>query len=639
MRLDARALRACGGELRTSDNLCRLRLASFRAALAEGRPITVGCTQEAPLFQEVAEEAGFTAPLDFANIRENAGWSSAAAPGPKMAALLAGAAVEMPATPLISLQSDGVALIYGRDEAAIGVATRLAEALDVTVLLTNPSEITPPATGAFPVLRGTIGAASGHLGAFVLTVNDYAHPAPSSRAALRWGETRDGATSRCDLVLDLTGLPALFHASRPGYLRADPARPETVERLIGEAQTLTGTFDKPRHITFTQGLCAHSRNRRTGCTRCLDLCPTGAIAPAGDHMALDAAICAGCGGCAAVCPTGAATPALPPDAAILKRLRAMLIAYRDAGGTAPQLLLHDEAHGQAMIDACARHGQGLPGNVLPLRLNEVTQASLALLAGAFAYGVGGVVFLLPHRPAHDPEPIHRVIATLTPILAAIGLEDRCHLLETDDPDALSSLATPPGLPGPSRFLPMGEGRELTVFALKELLRAANAPAAPIPLPAGAPFGGLAFAADACTLCHACVGACPTGALRADPDTPLLAFAESACVQCGICRATCPEKAIALAPRLAPAAWAAAPVELKREEPYPCIACGTPFGVRSSIERVVAKLAASHWMYSGEAARRLDMIRMCDDCRISAAVNDGFDPKSAPPRPPVRGYED
>ena len=31
---------------------------------------------------------------------------------------------------------------------------------------------------------------------------------------------------------------------------------------------------------------------------CLEVCPTGAITSAGDHVALDAAICAGCGGVA-----------------------------------------------------------------------------------------------------------------------------------------------------------------------------------------------------------------------------------------------------------------------------------------------------------------------------------------------------
>ena len=56
--------------------------------------------------------------------------------------------------------------------------------------------------------------------------------------------------------------------------------------MLAEASHLVGTFDKPRFIDFHGALCAHSRSRITGCTRCLEICPTGAIASAGDHVAI-----------------------------------------------------------------------------------------------------------------------------------------------------------------------------------------------------------------------------------------------------------------------------------------------------------------------------------------------------------------
>ena len=43
----------------------------------------------------------------------------------------------MPPIPLVTLESTGVALIYGRDEIAIEAAQRLADHLDITVLLTQ----------------------------------------------------------------------------------------------------------------------------------------------------------------------------------------------------------------------------------------------------------------------------------------------------------------------------------------------------------------------------------------------------------------------------------------------------------------------------------------------------------------------
>jgi ferredoxin len=635
MTLDAKALAHCGGELRTATHLCRGGLGAVRAALSEGRPITIGCTQESPIFSELADDAGRD--IQFANIREQAGWSDSPGTGPKMAALLAAAAVEMPGTELVSLESAGVTLIYGHDDSAIAVANRLSETLDVTVLLTRPGAVTPPTRGDFPVLRGTIRVAQGVLGRFELTVDDYATASPASRAQLLWGAPRQGAVSRCDVLIDLTAGAPLFpaHDLRAGYLRADPARPETVERLILDASRLIGTFDKPAYVNFTASLCAHSRSRRTGCTRCLDVCPTGAITPpgasGGDTVRIDPAICTGCGSCAAVCPTGAAAYALPPPASVIARLRTLLATYADAGGKTPVVLLHDEDHGQALIEAAARFGRGLPAYVLPLRLNEVTQAALDLLAAAFAYGAAGVVLLTRAKPRHDSADLHRVAALAEAILAPLGLPAPL-VLETDDPDALWTLAAGRAVPTPSRFLPMAEGRHLTVIALRELHRAAGQPQMRTMLPAGSPFGAVLVNTDGCTLCLACVAACPVSALRDDPEKPTLRFAEAACVQCGLCQATCPEKVITLEPRLDLAAWADGPVTLKQEEPYPCSRCGKPFGARSTVERIVAKLSEKHWMFTGPNAKRIDVVRMCEDCRVEAVINESFDPHAAPPRP-------
>ena len=48
-----------GAEGKPAFQLCRAQLDHFRAALGEFADITVACTQEAPLFAEVAEDAGF----------------------------------------------------------------------------------------------------------------------------------------------------------------------------------------------------------------------------------------------------------------------------------------------------------------------------------------------------------------------------------------------------------------------------------------------------------------------------------------------------------------------------------------------------------------------------------------------------
>ena len=73
-----------------------------------------------------------------------------------------------------------------------------------------------------------------------------------------------------------------------------------------------------------------------------------------------------------------------------------------------------------------------------------------------------------------------------------------------------------------------------------------------------------------------------------------------------------------------------------------MALDKPFGVKSTIDKIRNQLAGKHWMYAGQ--KQLELIGMCDDCRISTVINDGLDPhgptgQSLPPRPRVRTTED
>lgn len=647
MRLDVAAIkRGCGnGDIKSFRHLCGAELGHFRAGAKAESPLTVACTYQQSLFAEEAGER--SAPITFVNIRETAGWSTEGAQaGPKMAALLAASAVQAPDCPLVTLASDGVILIYGRDEAAIEAGRLLSDHLDVTVMLRDPAEIVSPLATPFPVVKGTIRNARGHFGAFELTIDDYARPHPSSRDHYVFETPRNDAASRCDIILDLSGERPLFqaHDLRDGYLRADPKDRGAMLCAVLSARDLVGRFDKPKYVEFTPDLCAHSRSNLTGCHRCLDLCPTNAITPAGDHVAIDAEICAGCGQCAAACPTGAASYALPPADTQLQTIRAMLLAYHQAGGSSPVLLLHDRQHGTPLIDALARHGDGLPAHVIPLAVNEVTQIGLEAVVGAFAYGATAFRFLLRGKPRHDVTGLTQTISMGETILAGLGFDGRrVTAIETDDPDSmleqLRGIERLAAVKMPATFKTVGKRRDLLRFALSELHRLAPKPVDVIALPQGAPIGAVSVDTGGCTLCLSCVSVCPTGALRDDPDRPMLKFVEDACVQCGLCQSTCPEKVITLKPQVDFRAGRAPAIVIKEEEPALCIRCGTAFGVKSTIDRIAGKLEGRHWMYPA-GDKRVDAIRMCADCRVIVMSEQRFDPfVGVPERAPPRTTED
>jgi ferredoxin len=615
-----------------ASGLCTHQIDRVAAALSGPDDVVVACRQEAETFATLAEELGVAGPA-CVDIRDRAGWSDEGArTTPKIAALLA--LPEAPPARVVDVVSEGLALVHGPADVALPLAERLADALSITCLLTDAADILPGRERRFDVAFGRVRTARGSFARFEVTVDAYRAADPAGRGPLRFADARDGVRSECDAIIDVSGAGPLFpaHHKRDGYLRADPRDPAAVATLAADAVQLVGTFEKTLHVRLEEHLCALSRAGQTGCTRCLDVCPTGAITPDGDHVAVDTGICAGCGACSAVCPSQAIALDAPPVDHVMGQVRALAAAYRAAGGAAPRLLVHDE-HGRDMIAMAARLGRGLPADVLPLEVPALAAFGHAEMLAALGCGFTEVR-LLP-APRTERDVLERELALAAALADGAGAgSGRLRLLDTPDPDAMADAlyAERPAPLEVEPILPLGRRRDVTRLAV----RALTARRDPIPLPDGAPYGAVLVDVEACTLCLSCAGLCPSGALGDDPDRPVLTFTEDACLQCGLCATICPENAITLEPRLDPSDAALSPRVMKEEEPYACTECGRPFGVRSTVERIVAKLEGHALFKNSDNAR---LIRMCDDCRVQAQYHADAAPFRSAPRPRPRSTDD
>ena len=632
MDIDAAKLsKACGAAdgCAVATELCRAGIESFETALeASGdRPLIVACTQESATFEQIAEEAGRPIP-EFINIREAAGWSEDGAGAlPKIAALLRAATDNVPEARSLTLTSAGRCLIYADGargngvDAALEMAGKLRESLGVTVMITAPGDDIVASGISGMVTRGTIRGAKGHFTAFDLVIDGFGAARPSSRASLRFEDPQDGIETGCDIIIDLTGAPAMFTGweKRDGYFRVSPDDPVRLATVTAEAGEMIGAFEKPIYIDYNADLCAHSRNSLTGCSRCLDVCPAGAIISAGDTVAIDPAICGGCGYCGAVCPSGAAQTNLPAADSFGQQIANLIDHYLEAGGKTPRLLLADASHGAGMIDMIARFGPGLPADMLPMTMHSTGRVGHDMLVGAIAQGYGQVIILTNPNKADETPQIARQVEMARALMTGVGADDesRFVLIDEIDPDLVAArlrASRPGNKVKPAPFSPLGSPRGITRLAMRGLAGAQKIEPTAIPLPEGAPYGRVEIDTENCTICLSCVGACPAGALQDNPDAPQLLFREDACLQCGICVATCPEKVISLVPQFNLADSAMNAELVIEDAPFHCTGCGKPFGSSRSIERVIDKLSG-HSMFSGE--NQIETLKMCEDCRVEA----------------------
>lgn len=523
---------------------------------------------------------------------------------PKIEALAALAALA-PFEPVASVayQSVGRLLVIGGDKRVSEAVGALGDKLSAAVIWTGKA--LPPELPGTEVRLGEVVSLNGFLGAFELLWQRAG--APTTEAA------------SFDLVLDLQVSP-VFQMPQPpqGYLYVAIDQPDAFAAALAELPEMVGEFEKPKFFAYKESICAHSRSRKSGCSKCIDICSTKAISSNGDTVIVDPHLCMGCGACATVCPSGAMSYQYPRVADRGVQLRALLGTYRhhrDVNSLPPVIVFHNGGDGAAALAAMAQ-----ASNVLPLEAWHIASIGLDLLLGAVAYGASGVVVITEasEAPAYA-DAIKAEMQTGETILAALGYAGNHFALcgAAALAQQVSLIQASIVVASPAAFHLSNDKRATLEFAVEHLAK--HAPIAKVPekiaLAPKAMWGSILVNLDKCTMCLACAGACPESALMDGGEgalKPQLKFIERNCVQCGICAATCPETAITLEPRLLLTDTRKKEVLLNETEPFNCISCGEALGTRKLIDAMLGKLAG-HSMFQAEGS--LKRLQMCADCRV------------------------
>lgn len=527
--------------------------------------------------------------------------------------------------PTVSYESRGNLLIIGAYDTITALAPQFATLNSVTLLATSAAAAeTVPASKDSKVFFSHDVTIKGYLGAFEVNcrvagslLNTYTNLA----------EVTIGGDS-FDLVVDMsaesivnTEIPA------PGYYPVGSGK-AAIADVIETLPEMLGTFDKPKYFRLNNDICAHSSRGVSGCTRCVDACPAGALSSNGHAIEINPFLCQGVGTCATACPTEAITYALPEPEKTQNFIYRLLNSYQMAGGVKPTILFF----GNRDEETVAAKLPSLPSNVIPIALEELATIGVDTWFSALVYGAHQV--LLATNIAYMPVTIDRVLNDELIIaqnfLTELGFApSRIFLFDLDAdfvgfPESLLAVADNKIAVMESGVLAeqlSGTKREKLFSALDRLHAQSTVKPTQSDVPENAPYGSVECKTDDCTLCMGCVAVCPTRALHAVGGRPGLQFKEQDCVQCGLCEKACPEQVLTLKPGVN---WDTesrqTAVMIHEEEPACCLSCGKAFAPASMIKMLTEKLQG-HSQFQGDAIRRLSM---CEDCRVRDIFSDMAD---------------
>ncbi len=511
-------------------------------------------------------------------------------------------------TSIVTLQSQGRVVLF-TDAATLAECKDFPSGLSVTrVLVGKASDTRLAFEFEYQVEKPAHVSITGNFGNFEICLGETANESKKLTA---------------DIIVDTSTQPFFTQQVLPlGYFHQS-LNADNKAQLHQDLLDMVGVFEKPKYFKYDASICAHSSNGRTVCTQCIDACPADAIISLNNLIEVNPNLCQGGGSCATVCPSGAMQYVYPSLQDNGNRLRKMLHSYHEHGGEHAHIMFHCEEEFPSQL-------LQQYDNLLPFQVEELASVGAEMWLSAIAYGAEQVLLRANDAvPSISMEKLQQQLDWCHSILKGLDLDTACvTLLTPQDNPVVPEKVT--AIKAAEYIMP--ENKRTALYqAVDHLYKEVGRTREVVELSAEAPFGRATIDENRCTLCMACVGACPGKALQdgSNREVPEIFFIESHCIQCGTCTHTCPEDAISISPRLI----------LDREKrnqskvlcqdsPFACISCGKPFAPTSVIAKMTHALKDHHMFTSERAKSRL---KMCDDCRVADIVQDpealkgNFDP--------------
>ncbi len=598
--------------------------------------VLIGCCATPTLFDDTFSAAGADAPkVHYVNLKEPCFWVHAdAEPAHAKASRLLRAAIQtaaVAAEPAYQPLRAGGRLLIVTDTPR---GQRLAERLrDVA----RPFFVVPAALPSFEttpswrVYRGRVLTITGRLGDFQVTIEDVETPDTPHREL------------QADQVVIISQDGTGPGTARTGYHRLAAPDEDEIDQCAGRIRDLIGDFLKTVHVSYHPDICAGGKADQEACGLCIPACPYEAISRDGQNhlrMAVDHMACEGCGACVSACPTSALRFTEPSPHELYTRLAALLAPLPgDHDGERQVVLFHCGEQGRRVLEEAGRRPLPYPANVLPLEVPCLRYVSEANMLAAFRLGAAGVGLLGCETCPHgERELLYQKFDFCRLTLDAFDLgTERLRLITADDGTeeaavtALSHFAeTLEAAPvqWDGQRLGHTENRHVITEAIAAFIEQTGQEPGRRALPASQPLAYAEVQAAGCTLCRACVNACPVHAFKLEEATSSLQFKHLACVACGLCETVCPEQVITLRHEVVFERAALDYQTVVEDDMVSCTQCEKPYINRKALEAIETRVLSLESLLDTFSGQRRTLLRMCPDCRAVVAmleVEKGWEP--------------